>query len=329
MVVEPISKEKRNQLLTAARNQDVVICAHDNADVDAMVSAEIIRRILFHENIEAKIVRRTPADADSLEIIEREGLLRTPDSEILEEIPNGASIVLCDWFFIPGEESADIIAVFDHHPTDAAPDVPVFFDVAASSTSRLLYQLFLGSNIDDFAVPWSDKELDEVTLGTLYASFVDTNGLKSTRTDPDDFPWMDLVIIQYGLDKRHLTEVGMCLTDLSQPIEKLIRNGEKNYVLPNGKRAFMSYIIVNGHDNQLDRPLREELEYVLRHGTDRAGDPFDYAWHMVCDLGCDKTYVCKTRKLGGSDTESYWDEYAGNLSRARDIYPMLERDNQL
>lgn len=329
MVVESISKEKRNQLLALARNRDVVICAHDNADVDAMVSAEIMRRILFHENIEAKVVRRTPADADSLEIIEREGLLRTPDLEIFREIPNGAAIVLCDWFSIPGEENADVIAVFDHHPTDTAPAAPVFFDVTISSTSRLLYQLFFGGNIDDFAVPWSDEELDEVTLGTLYASFVDTNGLKSTRTDPDDFPWMDLVVAQYGLDKRHLIEVGMCLTDLSQPIEKLIRSGEKNYVLPNGKRAFISYIIVNGHDNRLDRPLREELEYVLRHGVDRTGEPFDYAWHMVCDLGRNTTYVCKTRKLEGSDIESYWDEYAGNLSRARDIYPMLEHDNQL
>lgn len=330
MFVEKMPEADAKKLIALCDGRGVVISAHDNADVDAIVSSEIMRRYLEHKGIAAKVLRRTPADASSLEIIEQEGLVQTPDSAIIGELPSGAAVILCDWSRVPNAPSdMDVIAIFDHHPTSNGEHAQIRWNEPVSSTSRLLVQLIFGKLPleSEHDVEWDDADVAQIMKSAAYATFTDTNGLKSTRTDPDDDEWITSVIEDCDLDREHMAEVGMSLTDLTRPIEELISNGKKFYELPNGKRAFMSYIVVNGYDNSISRDLGEELITALRCRKAPDGAPLDYAWHMICDLGRDETHVLKARRRNNADVEYVHDAYDGNLSRATDVYPMLEREN--
>lgn len=297
----------------------IVIVPHDNPDVDAIISATTLHHLLSHHDIPSLVCLRTPPDEITTRIIEENNLFFPGSSVLIHKIPTSSPVILTDWFCIPdadGSLASRIIAIFDHHPTEKVIDVPIVYEKPYTSSTKLIYDLFAAK---DGSIPLPLR--NEIERNTLYTLFVDSNSMKSTRFNADDLPWMEEKAESLGEDWAHLVETGYCLNDMSAPIEELSRNGEKRYVLPNSKTARIAYIMVSGYDHSLDDDFAALTAESLQEG-------FDYAWFMICDLGRDETHIYRASRAGDVAGENgTWETYHANLSRAKDVYPMLERDN--
>lgn len=320
-IVPPIDQSEIGVIAHAVEQSasPAVIMPHDNPDVDAIVSATTLHHLLAHRNIPSVVCLRTPPDDATMRIIEENGLFFPDDAVIVHGIPEScAPIILTDWFAIPDADetiSSRILAVFDHHPTEQGICARIVHEEPYTSATKLIYDLFAAS--DDTIAGTLRAEL---VKNTLYTLFVDSNSMKSTRFNPNDLPWIESVIAEYGFDYDHLVDTGYCLNDMSEPVHKLIRNGEKRYNLPNGKRARIAYIMASDYDRSRDDEFASGTMMSLEEG-------FDCAWFMVCDLGRDETHIYKSRKAGDDAAKGEWVTYHANLSRAKDVYPMLEREN--
>lgn len=318
--VSPISPDELDMLSCASERSDspIVIVPHDNPDVDAVVSATTLHHLLFHHDIPSLICLRTSPDEITTHIIEENNLFFPDSSVLIHEIPTSSPVILTDWFCIPDADeslTSRIIAVFDHHPTEKEIDAPIVYEKPYTSSTKLIYDLFAAQ---DESIPLPLR--NEIERNTLYTLFVDSNSMKSTRFNADDLPWMEEKAESLGEDWAHLVETGYCLNDMSAPIEKLSRNGEKRYVLPNGKTARIAYVMVSGYDRSLDDDFAALTAESLQEG-------FDSAWFMICDLGRDETHIYRASRAGDAAEKGTWETYHANLSRAKDVYPMLERDN--
>lgn len=315
MKVEPISQAHLQHLRKVSLRTQLVIVPHDNPDVDAIVSACMCHLALAHNGIPSSICLRTQPDEITRNIIKNNNLL-FPD-EYLEEIPPDASLILTDWFSVPDVDN-HIAAIFDHHPTDIELEADIVIEASYSATAKLIYDLFCAA---DATMP---EDLRRTFVhNALHCIYVDTQSMRSSRFNRDDLAWIDTMIAAYGYDAAYLYTMGLCLNDLSVPVEDLARNGEKRYVLPNGKNGYISYIQVLGYRGELDAELREEMLEMLAQDKQ-----LSYAWHMIVDLGEDKTSVLKCSHDSDGVISWHWNEYAKLLSRANDIYPQMKKANR-
>lgn len=313
MKVKPISKQDLNIISQHSTNDNpAVIIPHDNPDADAILSSTLLHLVLEKLNIPSLICYRTGISEETNLILNQNKLMKP--NTYTTSIPKNAKLILTDWFNVPNCDN-EVIAIFDHHPTTQKLTAPIIVEEEYTSCTKLIYDLFI--NDIDF---YSNAVKREIEHSVLYSLFLDSNSLKSTRVNKDDLPWIDNTIEKYNYDREHLTKVGYCLNDLTLPIEKLARNGEKSYVLPNGKNAYTSYIMVMNYDRGLDEAIAKEMENI------RQEKDADYSWCLVCDLGKDMTHIYKlSREDNGV---GLWTTYNDNLSRAKDVYPMLEEMNR-
>lgn len=302
----------------ASESRPIVVMPHDNPDVDAIVSAAMCHLVFERLGIPSVVCLRTFLDEITARIVDENRLMHPLQEAIVAEIPPEAPLVLVDWFSVP-ECPNHVAAVFDHHPTSQKICADVVEECRYNSATKLVYDLFCSDN------PRFDDIRQELVRNVLFTVFVDSNSMKSTRFIEEDVPWIEEMIKRYGIERDALVEAGYLLNDLSEPVSKLARNGAKRYVLPNGKHGFISYIMASDYDHRLDEGLASEMRKLLSEG-----DELDYAWHMVCDLGRDRTFVYK---LSRSDLEArqdgVWETHHANLSRATDVYPVMEAENRI
>lgn len=320
MVSQISEKEIEFISLHSSPDNPIVIVPHDNPDVDALVSAELLRRALERENIASCICLRTHPDELTKSLIADNGLFCPQEQDIIHELPSGASVILVDWFAIPDKpENINIVAVFDHHPSACDVTGELVYEEHYSSTAKLIYDLFVA---DDDAIP--QDELCDIVRSVAYTIFIDTNAMKSTsKYNPEDTPWLDEMIDRYSLDREKLVDAGLSLNDMTRPVDELVRNGEKQYVLPNGKKARIAYILTKDFDRTTEPLFAMPTMRLLLEG-------FDFSWFIVGDLGNDITYVFKSyieKDAESADLWGDWFVYKGNLSRSADVYPMLEKES--
>lgn len=318
MPASSLSQDKIDMIARCSSpERPLVIIPHDNPDVDAIVSAAMCDIVFDRLGISSVVCLRTDLDDITACIIEENNLMCPSIDSTITQIPPTSYLVLTDWFSVP-DASNPVAAIFDHHPTSVELSALVIEEHKYNSTSKLLYDLFCEGNeiFDDIR--------EELVRNVLFTVFTDTNSMKSTRFVEEDAPWIDKMIDKYGFDKDALIETGYCLNDLSAPVPELACNGAKRYVLPNGKIGYISYIITSCYDHTLDEALAREMRHILDE------DNGDYAWHIICDLERDRTYIYKlSRSDVESDRNGIWESHDANLSRAANVYPMMEEENRV
>lgn len=315
----PLPQDKIDAIAAhASESRPIVIVPHDNPDVDAIVAASMCHLVFERLGIPSVVCLRTFPDEITARIIEENRLMRPPRAAVVAEVPSEAPLVLVDWFSVP-ECLNHVAAVFDHHPTNQKICADVVEEHRYNSATKLIYDLFCSAN------PRFDDVRRELVRNVLFTVFVDSNSMKSTRFIEKDVLWIDEMVERYGIERDALVEAGYSLNDLSDPVSKLARNGAKRYALPNGKHGFISYIMASGYDHRLDGELAAEMRKLL---AEDAG--LDCAWHMVCDLGRDETHICKlSREDLGMGRDGVWETHHANLSRATDVYPVMEAENRI
>lgn len=314
MPVSPISQGDISTLAAhASKENPLVIVPHDNPDVDAVVSATMMHVVLSRLGIPSYVCLRTPPDDITRRIIQDNSLL-FPDTDVLiSSIPENAALVLTDWFSVP-DASNHVVAVFDHHPTTQKIHADIVEEHRYNAATKLVYDLFCAD------APAFDDIREELVRNVLFTVFVDSNSMKSTRFIAEDLPWIESQIQKYGFDRNAMTQAGYSLNDLTEPVSKLVRNGEKRYNLPNGRRGYISYIMVADYDRRLDKEIEKEMKRVMEE------EQADCAWYMICDLGRDETHIFKLDKHN-EESEPTWETHHANLSRATDVYPVMEAEN--
>lgn len=299
-----------------SENKNIMIVPHINPDVDAIISAILLKKVLHMNGIKSKICLLSEPDMITKNILEKNHLYFPNKYEKAVGINN--KLILVDWFSLGSVRKAipnEIIACFDHHPTNQNINYPIYINGQYSSTSKLIYDLFIANS-----TLYKGNTLKEIVKNVLFSIYVDTNSLKSSKFNKKDLEWIQEMIHKYEFSEEELIKVGYCLNDLTLPIHDLIFNGVKKYILPNHKQAYISYLATEDYKGQLDNEIKNATSEIL------VKENMDYFWLMISDMKNDKTTLLKNHKIKNSMEFSI--DYISYLaSRSLDIYPQLEKLN--
>lgn len=281
----------------------LVLAPHDNPDVDALISMKLFSKILSNHGISHEIALRSKPDSITQELIKKNHLYHPLVYKT--KIDPEDQLFLTDCNTLIGCET-QIIGCIDHHPTKVLPNYHLYENGAYSSCTKRIYDLFLSDRVDE-----------ELIWNVVYSIYMDTVSMKSSKFNESDRPWVKRMVEKYHFDEDYLRMEGYYLNDLSLSVDQLITNGEKSYILPNGKKAYITYLSITIlHEGLVERLKKGMLAYLKTH-------PYDYFLLILVALEEDRSYIIRY------DHEFQLLTYTGILSRSVDVYPMLERENRV
>lgn len=297
-----------NLIEQIGKYNDIAIIPHNNPDVDAIISSVILKKVLHMNGIKSKIYLLSEPDAITKDILERNKLYKVDKWQNLKSYDK---LILVDCFTLGKEIPNEVIACFDHHPTKQDINYPVYINGSYSSTSKLLYDLFIKESS-----LYKKNTLKELVRNVLFSIYIDTNSLKSSKFNKDDLSWIQEMILKYNFSEDTLIREGYCLNDLSLPIQDLIFNGVKQYTFPNKKKAYISYLATEDYQGELNTEIQKATLKILQE------ENIAYFWLMISDMKQDKTILLKNT-VGNFEVEII----NRLVSRSVDIYPRLEAIN--
>lgn len=280
----------------------LIILGHENPDVDSIVSGIILEYYINHHT-------------------KYHGEFVIPDSEIRKDTQRICDMYSIDYKLHQREltsddkfiilvdhnereiDDAEIIAIYDHHPTTKQNYCPVYHNEKISSTAALLTQ----GRESYFPI-----ELLELAV---MATFVDTASFNSTKAQEKDKIWADEMIRIFNFNKEKMYEVGLALTDLTD-LEEAAFTCLKRYEIED-KQVEVSVIQIDStktSDEEMDKIKEIVIKYFL-------GKNLDVFVLVVHDMNLMKSTAYK---VFGDGIEI--DEYDQYTSRGNVIIPKLEKE---
>lgn len=279
------------------------IKAHDNPDVDSIISGALLEDLLRDAGIAA--IFRVPdksLDRESCAIVAKYDI----DIECYTgKIPVGSKVFLVDHHETNLE--CDVIGVIDHHPTEKEFNYPIYINEKSSSTTRIIFNLML---LECYNITAEKVEL------VLVGMVVDTCSMKSSKTADGDIELFEDMVEKYELDRQKLIDEGYCLTSLGK-MEDICVNGVKHYTYGNYK-VKSSYIQVK----DIADVSHEILPIVKDCLMDRVKSERLDMWIFLV-VAIDEGITIEVRV-----TENNIEEYThtGIVSRGSTIMPRVEKD---
>lgn len=232
-------------------NQSVFILGHKVIDVDSYVSMALVQKLLLSYGINAKaslLIDESEIDPSTLKVI--------GDLECI--FINKENINASDFFFLVDhnnpEESfkemkrENIVGIIDHHEDENInSDLKII--KALGSTSRIVFKLF--------------EELDfeisrQYKLQVLISLLIDTTFLMNTKTNESDIVFANQLLLELEIDIQDLKEKYLTPTNLEIPIDKLAKNGFKEYDIE-GNIVKSSYIEFLDKDKDIVKSKTKEI----------------------------------------------------------------------
>lgn len=279
----------------------VVLTGHLHPDYDSAAACLLMQQFLKQCGVNAQICLYGKMDAHSDAVLRKHGY--NPGA-LFAPVPKNAVLILCDCHTTtqPGK----VIACADHHPVIEAPDMPVYLNRSASSAGRIIYQEAVVYGLQ------TNRETDFLALSSIY---MDTRACSSTKFQAADKPWIIETATRWNFDLSALERDGLCLTDLTQPVDLLAKNDFRAYTF--GKYRVASSCVQAEKEKAV--PMGTLLECCK---SICLSESYDY-WVFLCYIPLEKI----TDVYLFNRDENAWNKtrHARILSRGNDVIPALER----
>ena len=276
---------------------EIILLGHDNIDCDSAISILLMKRFLEYFDIKCRavILDKNIHDTD-IRIMKQFGVnLNYLKGEIKED----DALFLLDHY--KTTHGSNVVGCIDHHPNQQNISYPFYINKNSASTGKLIYDLML-----EYQYPISIIEIELVVLSIM----VDTSSLKSTKCPPNHKEFVKKLIRDYSLDYDKFYSIGLCLSDLTKPLKKIVNEGVKTYMFRNVNLT-SSYIQVNENINAA------ELTHYIQNELLTENMPL---WiFLVHDFSTDSTTEYRISK---SVIETF--SYPQITSRGTNIIPHIE-----
>lgn len=202
----------------------MIILGHENPDVDSIISAIILNKILTKKGYSSEfIIPDKEINKDTLEILNNYNINPTI---YMKEIPNNKKIILVD--HNERNVNGEIICIIDHHKTQKEHNIEHYYNTNVSSTA-----CFIAKKAEEFL---DKKDLELAVLATM----IDTVSFHSTKGRKEDLEWCEYICNKYNLDYDKLYNQGLYLTNMDN-LDEVALNGLKKYNI-NNQKLESSYI---------------------------------------------------------------------------------------
>lgn len=296
-------KDYLNSIIDSVKGRYINILPHDYADVDSIISAIMLSKLLDYYNIKNRIcIMDKKVSEDTKRILSNLGY-DLKKFMIYNEKSNKL-LFLVDHYATKHE--GRVIGVIDHHFTVSNVNAQVYLYKKSCATAYIIYKLMEASSMI------VTKEIIELLA---YAMLVDTSVFKSSKTVKSEMEELEKLVTKYNLeDYSKIKDECLLLTDINNmSIDEIVQNGRKNYIL-NYCNVSSSYIQIKGclEAKELDKLLDDIVKKVLTDNIDM--------WVFISfDMQNDKTYVYYITKIGIEERE-----FNSIVSRGSDIIPKIE-----
>ena len=294
------------EVLKKYSNKEIILLGHDNPDCDSIISAFLISKLLDFKGIANKIIIPTEIDEETKNL-----LSFFKDNKCLNNLNNYKGSINEDDVVLLLDHNktnyqCNVLGCIDHHPTIDTFEYDFYVNKSSSSTAKLVFHL-----MEEYNYP-INKEIAEMVC---FSVFIDTCSLKSTKCPEEDKVWVKNYTEEWGIDYDKLYEKGLILTDLSQNIYNIIKNGYKEYMYE-GIKVCSSYIQIN--NNCEEDTINEFIKNLKRYFEN--GDMKLWAF-LIIDFGRNQTreYRLSYKKL---DIRVH----DGILSRGANIMPNIQKN---
>ncbi len=272
-----------------------VILGHENPDVDSLVSAYLLEKVMKKKGYDVSFcIPDKGIASDSEKICNKYNLYL--GKYYVDELPSDAMYILVDHNErdVPGE----IVAVLDHHPTPKdKSDIGYYRNEKVSATACLIAR-----DCEE------DLDKHDIELACV-ATFVDTVSFHSSKTVKKDISWVNEMTTKYDLEYDDMYRDGLCLTELTN-VEEIAFNGLKKADY-DGFSIHSSYIqIVDLEKNK--KIIEEILEKLKKYRNEENVDLFVF---IVYDM---TNFYTKVYKI---NEDIDYDEYFLYASRGNTIIP--------
>lgn len=264
----------------------IIILGHKNPDVDSIISAIILNKILKKKGYNSKfIIPDKQINKDTMEILEKYNI---NPYIFIEELPKEKNkYILVD--HNERDVNGEIICVIDHHITNKQHDIKEYYNTPSSSSA-----CFIAKHTEEML----DK--NDLELAVL-ATMIDTVSFHSTKGRKEDNEWCKYICEKYSLDYKKLYNEGLYLTNMND-IEEVKFNGLKKYNF-NNKKIESSYIQIENPNLEKDK-IEKIIEKLKQHIIDE--DLFAFVF-IVHDMTNFKTMYYLIEK--DNIQKRYYDRY--------------------
>lgn len=279
----------------------VTILPHDTADVDSVISAILLSKLLDFCNIQNEIaIFDETFDKWTTYFVKKLGY-NLANFFVKNEDEN-RKLFLVDHY--KTTHKGKVIACIDHHLTSENVEYDYYLYKPSCSTAYIIYKLFQKLNV---------PITKEIILLVGYASVVDTCSFKSTKTVLEEKDDIISLLNEYEFNVEEMLKEGLCLDDLTQmSTREIALNGIKTYEY--GKNIIKSSYVQGDSLKVLD----EVIQYISKLVNIEKLDMWIF---IFADLINEKTVVYKITKEQVSV-----EKFNKIMSRAKDIMPSVEKE---
>ena len=264
----------------------IIILGHENPDVDSIISAIILNKVLIKKGINSKfIIPDKQINKDTLEILEKYNI---NPNEYMDDLPKEKS----KYILVDHNErivNGEIVCIIDHHITDNKYNIKEYYNTEVSSTAC-------------FIAKYTEELLDKKDLElSVLATMIDTVSFHSTKGKKEDNEWCKYICDKYNLDYKKIYNQGLYLTDMTD-IKEAKLNGLKKYNY-NNKKVESSYIQIenpNKEKEKINKIIKDLKQYIIKENL------FAFVF-IVHDMTNFKSMYYLIEK--DSIKEKYYDKY--------------------
>ena len=265
-VRENIKKDLLESIINKCKNKKVYIIGHHNPDMDSVVSAYLLSKLLQEQGIDAVFSVRDENYLDQ----ELMSIYLNEKPYLVEDYSN-KEFILVDHNNLDGISKNNVIASIDHHRITG--EVEDLIEIEYASTGLLIYDLFKNKH------KFTKQEQELIALSVL----TDTEYLSSSRFDKEDKELYQELDIE--LDPQEMKMKYLKTTDFSKDIDTNFHEDYKEYTY-------------------LDIPIKRSL--IKSHTAERQDYFSKYIESMNkseinlliwCDYESEETYICYNNEV--------------------------------
>ena len=297
------------RLADLAKEKTVKIVGHKNPDFDSIVSGILLGIFLRANNINAEFVCDGVSDSNTLSALEYVGI---NVNDFCKGIKSDDFVFFVDHHSSEYEFDNFIVGCVDHHQTNSAVDIPIYFNAPSSSCAMNIFHI---AQKEGFAFERNELKLIVMSI------YMDTRSCKSTKFIESDREFIIETAKEYSFEGELdiFERFGYCLTDMTKPIEKLAETDMKEYFFA-GNKIIISHLQVMRNPS-VDGVLKE----ICAYATSECQKSGIGIWIiMVSDPNTETTEVIR---IDGKSVENK--RYTKLLSRSTDVIPALEKEFNL
>lgn len=293
------------KIKTLPKDMEICILPHDNPDVDAILSAVLLSKLLDFLNYKNKvIIFDKKISKDTLYICNLAGV--NVKEFMVDSIKQESNVFLVDHYWC--NHTNNVIGCIDHHPTNNIPDYHIYEYRKSCATANIIYSFMLEVNM---------PITKEIVMMLGYAMLVDTTGFVGNKTVEEEAKILPNLLQSFGIDYEKMKHESMLYTDIyNMEMCDIINNGAKiyNYNNVNVKSSYLQL------QKEIDKKTLFDILLYIKYELEKT-ELFSLWVYIIYSIERNET-ICYYLK---PNCEIIQIRFNGILSRGNDIMPSIEK----